>query len=137
MNLIKNLISCFVCAIICAFTSCDLKGQESDNSEIAVLEFNSSGCFHNQNSNLRLWKKENIVFARLIENGEVKERILSTGQLHIFNVFAKKISNLNEKGLCTTVDTYVLRMNNKILKIIDGSCDWNGFENLKLKLFDK
>lgn len=137
MNLIKALISYFACAIICAFTACDLKGQESDNKEIAVLEFNSSGCFHNQNSHLRLWIKENIVFARLIENGEVKEKILSKGQLHTFNAFANKLSKLNEKGFCTTVDTYVLKMNSKILKKIDGSCDWNGFENLKIKLFDK
>lgn len=104
--------------------------------EIARLEYQSSGCFHSVHYQIRITKDGNSTSAKWSSKDTIQERKLTQAQLDSFNVFAKQLTALTEEGGCTTVDSYILTMDHKRIKKVDGGCKWKGFDNLIKTLFN-
>ena len=102
------------------------------------FEYHSSGCFHLTKEEIKFYNENEHTIAKIKnEKGEIKTKKLSNNEKKQVSLFFRQLLNIeNGMGGCTTVDSYILSMKNKKdLLIVDGSCDWNGFYQIK-KIFD-
>jgi len=133
-------------------------GKLKDLDSITLL-YNSSGCFSTQISRLVIVRKRGLFLARLYR-GELKKSkdghpkaeygrsnwksyfftpvlnvvTLNRSHLTAFAHFENELTYVDEGG-CTTVDNYVLNSNYLKISKEDGSCHWNGFDNLCTSIF--
>lgn len=80
------------------------------------------------------------MIAQLIDEHEgIKEAILSEKEKESTTLFFRKLQNIqNGMGGCTTSETYILRMKGfRDRAVVDQTCDWRGFDELKLQIFNK
>ena len=102
------------------------------------MEFSSSGCFHTRKEAIKLHKENSVIIAQLlVEQKVVKEKILGEIDIEKTSLFFRKLQNIeNGMGGCTTSETYILRTKGlRDLAIVDKTCDWRGFDELKIELF--
>ena len=94
-----------------------------------IIKFESTGCFHFVTDKLTIKKKLNEYFVSY--KGKTKE--LSQEEVEAIKSFEEEIK-LTSEWACTTVDTYYIIYQDQSQKIIDGTCDWNGFNKLLTNL---
>ena len=112
--------------------------QKLTTKNILELKFNSWGCSHWEKGKINFFQNDNDLFGELIENGNPSIRKkLSSNDLQYLIIFERKLRQIknNEWG-CTTEDSYHLTMGKEHLKIIDETCDWNGYYKMKKEIFN-
>ncbi len=110
------------------------------SQDTLFLKFNSSGCFHSRKETMKFYKKNNNTIAQLVNDQEiVTETILDENEKESTTLFFRKVQNIgNGMGGCTTGETYILRMNGyRDFAVVDQTCDWRGFDELKAQIFRK
>src|SRR5690606_13913885 len=103
-----------------------------------TLEFSSSGCFHSRKEAIKFYKKKNSLVAELLDEQKVvKEEVLGAKDIERVTLFFRKLQNIeNGMGGCTTGETYILKMKGyRDSAVVDQTCDWRGFDELKGQLF--
>jgi hypothetical protein len=100
--------------------------KQLQNNEFFILNFYSQGCFHSNGNRLVFSKQSDKYFVSY----EEKIIELSNNQVNQISNFEKKINKFNKIGMCTTTDYYELIYKNKIVKIEDDTCSWDGFDDL-------
>ncbi len=92
--------------------------------------FQSRGCFHNYSDTLKISREYDVYY---FSTG--KDRLILEGEfLKKYRRFEYELLYVNHFGGCTTSDYYILKTNDEeILLLIDGSCDWDGFQNITRK----
>ncbi len=107
-------------------------------TNLALVKFTSSGCFHYLESHLRVYKKNDKLFAQFKTEGKpIRETIIESSQLLSLNVFVKEIKDLDKKRMSTTLTTYHVAFNNEVFSIVDNGGRSAPFESLKQSLFGK
>lgn len=110
----------------------------SSKNEIAVVKYSFSGCFGHEESNLRVYKKNDKLIAHLKTDGKPnRENVIDSSQLISLKVFVQEIKGINDNLMGTSVITYCVEYNNDLLRITDNSGSTSAFENLKKSLLDK
>ncbi len=121
------------------FKNYELKTSVEKSIEIKkkwALQYSSMGCFHWDNESILITYKREKVYAIYKTNKKRKQKIrLTQEKINLLILFEKKLKLMNKpKGGCTTSDIYTINSDTEKYKIIDSSCLWNGYFNLKEKL---
>jgi hypothetical protein len=87
--------------------------------------FKSLGCFHSDEDNLLVTKKDNSYFAE--RNGLSKK--LNEKELEAIIKMECEL-NLIQNGGCTTSDHYIVRYGKEEKEFYDETCNWYGWTNL-------
>lgn len=112
-----------------------------ENKDSLKINFTSQGCFHFEEELLELVKMKNdslkiLFFSKPLYGSKPKlkyEVIKSIDFFEKFIVFEKSGKNIKDWG-CTTVNFFVLESEGFGSIIYDSSCDWEGYEELKLAI---
>ncbi len=112
-----------------------------ENKDSLKINFTSQGCFHFEEELLELVKMKNdslkiSFFSKSLHGSKPKfnyEVIKSIDFIEKFIAFEKAGKNIKDWG-CTTVNFFVLESKGFGSIIYDGSCDWEGYEELKLAI---
>ncbi|MCK8482270.1 hypothetical protein [Psychroserpens algicola] len=91
------------------------------NGESYSIEINSSGCFHRSEEKITISRNANKYYIRFAET----EKLLKDEDIDAIRCFEIELNYMESWG-CTSVDDYVLKYKNNLVKISDGSCSWNG-----------
>lgn len=111
------------------FTSCSQDGKNSN--QFAKIEYTSSGCTHFDQSELIIEKQDSDFIAKLMSEGKLLRKLyISNVQLDSVKSFIYQLKNFSSSAGCTTNDYYLVSYQNEKIKRIDGSCDWDGYNNL-------
>lgn len=111
------------------------------NKDSLKINFTSQGCFHFEEELLELVKMENdslkiSFFSKSLYGSKPKfkyEVIKSLDFIKKIIAFEKAGKNIRDFG-CTTVNFFVLESEGLGSVIYDASCDWEGYEKLKLAI---
>lgn len=117
--------------------------QEKDS---IVIKDHVLGCFVNMTEKIVIVKQGGKFIAnchtspgkmRLKVEGEKLEKttVLTKENIDDFIKFETELKYLQENDNCTTTESYDFSSKYWNIKKVDGSCHWNGFYNLKKKLF--
>lgn len=117
--------------------------QEKDS---IVIKDHVSGCFVNTTEKIVIVKQGGKFIAgchtspgkmRLKVEREKLEKtaVLTKENIDDFIKFETELKHLEENDNCTTTESYDFSSKYWNIKKVDGSCNWNGFYNLKKKLF--
>lgn len=93
------------------------------------IEAESMGCFHHISQSMSIENKSGNFYVR---DGKKKKQ-LDSADIEAVRHFEWEL-NYMQRSLCTTTDTYTLTYKKEKLEIIDGSCNWNGYDRLLEKL---
>ena len=107
--------------------------------DVAVLNYNMSGCFSLSAEKIIFIKKNAIITAEVyLDNKLVQSKVLTKKDINYLVDFEKKIRLITNKGrICTTSETYSILLNNKPeFSVVDSSCSWNGYSLLKKEVFN-
>lgn len=104
------------------------------NGEKYELIYNSQGCFHGVSETITITKRKDKHFLKY--NKSIKE--ISDKEKEVIRNYESDIYYREFDSGCTTIDQYLLiHKGDTITDNWDGSCEWNGWnnllENLKLK----
>ncbi|HEX8561937.1 MAG TPA: hypothetical protein VF676_03050 [Flavobacterium sp.] len=128
---------------LCTDQFMDLKEStyfDTIKNDTLFLEFRSSGCFHTLKENIKFFKNNSNLTAQLHdENGEMTEVILNKTSIEAVSLFMRKLYSFQDAmGGCTTAETYILRMKDRDdLLVRDRTCEWKGYDELRMQLFNK
>ena len=103
-----------------------------DDFRLEIL-FSSVGCFHSNNETLTINSKNGNIKAKFIRGSTqiIAKNILPI-QLSYLQTFEKELRLLNDYKLgCTTVDSYTIRFNGNKIRLVDDTCNWDGYLKLK------
>lgn len=103
--------------------------DQIQNGEQYSIHVSSRGCFHHFEDLIVIKRMENKY--QLNHKGD--KRILNQEEIETIRHFEMELNYKESQG-CTTVEEYNLTYKKKKVKISDGSCSWNGYFNLRLKL---
>jgi hypothetical protein len=104
---------------------------------IARISHRYQGCFGGYSDELTIYETKGKVIAVLGGSGEEKHAVqLTREQQDYFSSFVSELKNLEKRGICTSVEYYLVFINGDIIRREDGSCQWDGFEKLRKKIFD-
>src|SRR5574343_371278 len=81
----------------------------SSKNEIAIatINYDYSGCFASEKSELVIFKVDTMTMARLEIDGQLTVKAkLNRLQLDTFFLFVNELKQLDQKGFCTTVSHY-------------------------------
>jgi hypothetical protein len=112
--------------------------QKISNKNRLQLNFMSFGCEHWVSEKVIFFQIEDDFFGEFIKDEQppIKKK-LSKEQLNYLILFERKLRQIeNSMGGCTIEDSYHLILGNEELKMVDESCDWNGFYEMKKKIFE-
>lgn len=105
--------------------------------EIARLSHSTRSCFFGYKSDLTIYLHEGKVMAAYrIIGGPSQTSQLDQSQLEYFNSFAGELKKRNTGSLSTCLENYRLVMNSRTYYIEEGCSTWEGYSQLKQKLFD-
>jgi hypothetical protein len=90
------------------------------------LEVATNGCFHFAKHRLKIIKRYGDY--RLETAQQVKP--LSIQELESIVLFEQQLRSRHDNYDCTLVDSYVWRLKSDSLRLVDGSCAWNGHARL-------
>lgn len=94
------------------------------------------GCFGTERSVIMVISSGQVTAAALSLKGkDVARVVLHPGQLESLKQFVAELKMLKEGTGCTTVSEYEVEYEGAVIRKKDGSCDWNGFQELKTALF--
>lgn len=94
--------------------------------------FHSTGCFHNYWDTLSVSRNSKNYFLKY----KNQETTLKRKNLERYKQFEQELRFDSHEGLCTKRDQYLIKTHNLEETItMDGSCHWDGFENLLDDLF--
>lgn len=99
-------------------------------NESYIIHFSSQGCFHSTKSKLTIQKTNDIY--TITWDDQLKE--LSQDDIEALRQFEFEL-NYMTYGDCTTIDTYIIEYKGEKKQFDDGGCRWNGYLNLKWKIF--
>jgi hypothetical protein len=103
---------------------------------IARLQYASYGCMHSIQQEILIFKKGDIVTARLIDNNHKALQVnLNTAQIDKFRLFSKELTALKKVTGCTTSHHYILTTAEGALSKDDANCSWQGYDELVKDLF--
>ncbi|NMH26546.1 hypothetical protein [Flavobacterium silvaticum] len=108
------------------------------DKDVLTLKFSSSGCFHQTEDELVFSRIGSKYFVeKTKQNGKKLKKTISIEQLNYLIEFEKKLLLIDKvQTFCTTNDFYDFKVNGiSVLKLSDGTCDWNGFSLIQEKLF--
>lgn len=91
----------------------------------------SNGCFHSNDDTLTINrnKKDYSIVWR------TKTKILSKSNIDALRHFEIELNYMNIGG-CTTTDEYIINYNGIKKHILDGTCQWRGYDYLKKQIFN-
>ncbi len=103
--------------------------NQLNEGEHYSINITTEGCYHRSEQELTIRKASGQYY--MTYNG--KDKLLSKDDIKAIEHFEIELNYMEPYG-CTSVDYYVLKYNNREVRINDGSCSWNGLSNLKQKL---
>jgi hypothetical protein len=109
--------------------------KKNETLEILIT---SSGCFHFEKEKLKYYYKNDKLIIEFFKNEKRRKRkTLNKREISELILFERKIIQMKNKfGGCTSSNIYVFTINkNKLLEVIDASCDWDGYYELKKNFF--
>jgi hypothetical protein len=111
-------------------TSCDKQKQT-----VRIVYKHSDGNIFEQ-SEIILYRKDTLNTAILKTNGKpVKEITLSEGYLPIIPLFITELKSITDEQKCSVVDSYTVYLDDQVIKKVDRTCQWKGFDVLKNSIF--
>lgn len=125
--------------------SCDNERERGSSSKtldkpeiVASIDYSYQGCFGGGKSRLEIVEQKGERVAQVIENNQ----IVATAKFNSSRskVFEEFITELKRKKFgfgCTTTAYYSVANGTDKFEKEDGSCDWDGFENLRKSLFNE
>ena len=102
---------------------------------IADIDHNWSGCFGGGKNNLKLVNTNGKVKAVLTTDTSRQIAVLDSFKMQSYYRFIKELKALDVTGLCTTTESYSVKMRFEVIRKTDGGCSWNGFSMLTASLF--
>jgi hypothetical protein len=115
--------------------SCNRHNKSS--SIIAVVDYTSKGCFGGENDNLKIINADGEIRAILTISGAKYAATMDSSKLQIFNKFIKELKIQNFGIGCTTTSSYFVKIGDEEFEKKDDGCSWNGFDKLKIALFEQ
>jgi hypothetical protein len=108
----------------------------SKPKDMVVIKFDRSGCFGGEVSEMILYKEQDSLIVKLKTEGDTdKQTKVGEGYFPMIPLFIKELKQLNDKGGCTTSDTYSVYVNGETIRKVDNGCKWEGFDKLKNAFF--
>lgn len=100
------------------------------------LNFLSSGCFHYDNESLEIRYINKVAYLEYkIRDSLKKTLILNENIISRLILFEKKLKLMDKPNSgCTTTDVYEIKSKYGKYKILDSSCLWDGFFELKKEI---
>lgn len=84
------------------------------------------------------YEKDLVLMAQLKTNGKFRKEVtLNEGYMPIIPAFVKELESISTKQKCSTIDSYTVYIDNKIINQVDRTCEWKGFERLKNAFFEQ
>jgi hypothetical protein len=102
---------------------------------IARLQYASHGCMHSIQQEILIFKKGDIVTARLIDDNKTLQVNLNIAQIDKFRLFSRELTTLKKVTGCTTSHHYILTTAEGSLSKDDENCRWQGYDELLKNLF--
>jgi len=103
--------------------------KKRDSYSIVI---SSRGCFHSTQDTMTIKRNEAIY---TISWG-TQSKTLSLADIESIRHFEMELNYMSRIG-CTSTDTYLIKYNETIKQINDGSCQWNGNDYLQKQLFSE
>ena len=101
--------------------------KEKDAYSIIIQ---SRGCFHSTEETITIKRME----ANYTITWGTQTKTLSSDDIESIRHFEMELNYMSSFG-CTSTDTYLIKYNETIKQINDGSCQWNGNDYLQKQLF--
>jgi len=80
-----------------------------NNNAIFKIAFKREACFGSEESTLTIYREGDSIITRLITNNQlIKETKLDYPYQSAIPAFVNDLKKTESKGMCTTVDTYVV-----------------------------
>ncbi len=114
--------------------------DEKSNKSILVssIDYSYSGCFGGGTFKLAVLEKNGEKVAVLTANKRFVSSVkLNDSMTDAYNQFLTELRERKFDFGCTTTAYYHVTIGTDKFEKVDGSCDWDGFENLKKSLFNK
>jgi uncharacterized protein YceK len=91
-----------------------------------------------ERSEVIVYRKDLSWIAQLKTNGKVSKVVtLKEGYVPIIPLFVKELEALPKEKKCSIVDSYVVYIDGRVIRRVDGTCEWNGFLRLKYAFFEE
>lgn len=113
--------------------------SELKNEDKLIIDYSLSGCSHFHTEKMKFYYEKGKLIAELyITKKLIERKKLDLKSLEYLIGFEKKVKQMkNNIGGCTTFELYTFSLNNKSeFSVDDGSCDWNGYSELKKEIFN-
>jgi len=125
------------------------------DGETLSLLVHTDGCYGSSAKLILFTKEKNTVVSRLYFNPDLRSNLISSrgpfdakngnmiatismtqSDIDYFQKFLNSLHGLKDQG-CSNITRYYLSSGRFTLQKLDGSCQWNGFEQLQKRLFNQ
>ena len=138
MKFISKALTISLLSASLAISGCgNIFTDEKQKQTVRIIYKHSDGNIFEE-SEVVVYRKDSSWIAQLKANGKVsKEVMLEEGYVPIIPLFVQELEALPKEKKCSIVDSYVVYIDGRVIRRVDGTCEWNGFLHLKYAFFEE